>query len=328
MKPFPVTRIAHIQTTHDCPAWLVDNLWTDQAVGFIGGTPKSCKTWLALELAVAVASGLPCLGRFPVRQQGHVLMYAAEDSAETIKHRAAGIAKIRGIDDFERLALGLITEPCLRLDHTEHQQRLAATLDRLKPRLLVLDPLVRLHHSDENSAGDIAFLRDGLRQLQRRHAVAIILVHHVRKAATDQPGQALRGSGDLHAWSDSNLYLLRQKGRLVLHAEHRALPSPAPVTVELQTAPQPHLQLLGDVLNEEDSLPSRDLAPRILAVLAKQPLPRTALRQRLGVRNERLGETLAALEAAGQLVRHDGLLAVPVPGPLRRPGNGTGNAGQ
>jgi len=328
VQPFPVTRIAHIQTTHDSPAWLVDNLWAEQAVGFIGGTPNSGKTWLALELAVAVASGLPCLGRFPVRQRGHVLMYAAEDSAETIKHRTAGIAKARGVDDFERLAIGLITEPCLRLDHTEHQQRLAATLERLKPKLLVLDPLVRLHHSDENSAGDIAFLLDGLRQLQRRHAVAVVLVHHVRKATADQPGQALRGSGDLHAWSDSNLYLLRQKGRLALHAEHRALPSPAPVAVELQTDPQPHLHLLGDVAAEEEPLPSRDLAPRVLALLTKQPLPRATLRERLGVRNERLGETLATLEAAGHVIRHDGLLAVPVPGALWKSGNGTGGVGQ
>lgn len=323
MEPFPITRIAHVQTAHASPAWLVDNLWADQAVGFIGGMPKSGKTWLALELAVAVASGLPCLGRFAVRQKGPVLMYAAEDSAETIKHRTAGIAKARGVEDFERLALGLITEHALRLDHTEHQQRLAATLEQVRPKLLVLDPLVRLHHSDENSAGDIAYLLDGLRQLQRRHAVAIVLVHHVRKAAADQPGQSLRGSGDLHAWSDSNLYLLRQKGRLVLHAEHRAMPGPAPVAVELQTAPQPHLQLLGDAGADEEHQSTQDLAPRVLAALAKQPLPRATLRERLGVRNERLGETLAALEAAGQLIRHNGLLAVPVPAALRKAGNGT-----
>jgi len=312
LQPFPVTRIAHVQTTHETPAWLVDSLWADQAVGFIGGTPKSGKTWLALELAVAVASGRPCLGQYPVRRRGHVLLYAAEDSAEAIKHRTAGIAAARGVENFDQLAVGLITEHSLRLDHTEHQQRLAATLERLRPRLLVLDPLVRLHHADENSAGDISFLLDGLRQMQRRFSVAIVLVHHVRKAAADQPGQSLRGSGDLHAWSDSNLYLLRHKGHLALHAEHRSLPSPAPVAVELQTVPQPHLHVLGASGADEAPL-QPDLAARILAALAPRPLSRTALRERLRVRNERLGEALAELEAAGRVCRGDGLFGIPVP---------------
>ncbi|MBM4319266.1 MAG: hypothetical protein FJ125_04720, partial [Deltaproteobacteria bacterium] len=122
-QPFPVTRIAHIETAADSPAWLVESLWAEQAVGFIGGTPKSGKTWLALELAVAVASGRPCLGHYPVRQRGHVLVYAAEDTAGAIKQRTAGIATARGVDCFEQLAVGLITEHSLRLDHTEHQQR-------------------------------------------------------------------------------------------------------------------------------------------------------------------------------------------------------------
>lgn len=314
MEPFPVTRIAHIRTTHACPAWLVDTLWADQAVGFIGGTPKSGKTWLALELALAVASGQPCLGRYPVRQRGHVLLYAAEDTAEAIKHRVCALAHARGIADIERLAIGLITEHNLRLDSTEHQQRLAATIEQLRPRMLVLDPLVRLHRSDENSAADIGFLLDYLRQLQRRYALAVVLVHHVRKSAADQPGQALRGSGDLHAWSDSNLYLLRRKGRLQLQAEHRTLPSPPPVAIELQVEPQPHLAVLGEA-SEDDQPPQHPLADRILAALAPRPMTRAALREHLGVRNERLVEALAALEAAGRLRRHDGLLAVPVPTP-------------
>lgn len=314
MEPFPVTRIAHIQTTHTGPTWLIDGLWGDQAVGFIGGPPKSAKTWLSLELAVAVASGQPCLGRYAVRARGHVLLYAAEDSAQEIKYRVSAVAQIRGIEHLERLAVGLITEHDLRLDNLEHQERLAATIEKVRPRLLVLDPLVRLHRSDENSASEVSILLDYLRQLQRRYALAVILVHHVRKSPADQPGQALRGSGDLHAWSDSSLYLLRRKDRLELHAEHRCFPSPPPLSIALETEPHPHLRIVGDA-NDEEPETSDALADRVLAALATTPLTRPVLRQRLGVRNERLGDTLATLEAAGRLIRRDGLLAVPVPNP-------------
>ena len=60
------TRLAHQLTP--CPEerrWLIEGLWADQAVGIVGGEPKCCKSFLALDIAVAVASGVPCLRRFP-----------------------------------------------------------------------------------------------------------------------------------------------------------------------------------------------------------------------------------------------------------------------
>lgn len=312
LPPFPVTRIAHVQV-EATPSWLVVDLWGDQAVGFIGGTPKTGKTWLALELAVAVASGQPCLGRYPVQKRGHVLLYAAEDSAAAIQQRVFAIAKARGITDLDRLAVGLIGAPELRLDHEPHQVRLERTLAQLKPRLLILDPLVRLHRGDENSAADVSLLLGFLRRIQRDHEVAVLLVHHIRKSSTAQPGQALRGSGDLHAWSDSNLYLLRRDGKVELHAEHRSHPSPRPVEVELKNTPATHLSLVGDLPSAHDE-PDESMPSRILAALAEQPMTRTTLRQVLGVRNERLGQALADLEARSKIRRCEGLL-VPVPTP-------------
>lgn len=308
IDPFPVVRVAHIDAKNPQPAWLITSLWGEQAVGFIGGTPKSCKTWLALELAVAVASGRPCLGRFAVRDRGHVLLYTAEDGAAHVRRRVAAIARARKVD-LKRLAVGLITEPMLQLDRPSHQCRLAATLAAIKPRLLVLDPLVRLHRGDENSAGDVSELLAFLRGLQREHGVAIAVVHHVRKAASSgQPGQALRGSGDLHAWSDSNLFLLHRNDRLELHAEHRNHPAQAPLAVELATGPE-HL-----VVADIDDRPGNgvgELHARIIEALTTSPMTRTALRDRLRIRNETLGEVLGHLEAQRIVQRVEGRLTVP-----------------
>jgi len=306
VQPFPVVRVGHVTKREAEPAWLVETLWGEQAVGFIGGTPKSCKTWLALELAVAVASGRPCLGRFRVHQRGHVLLVAAEDSAGAIRHRVEGIARARGVD-LQRLAVGLVDAPGLRLDQDVHRVRLEATVAAIRPRLLILDPLVRLHRADENSAADISALLAYLRQLQREHAVAVALVHHVRKSPTGQPGQALRGSGDLHAWADSNLFLLRCKGRLQLHAEHRGHPAPDPVTVELD--PELHLRVTDE--KPRAGPESDSLANRVLWALNAQPRTRTDLRDLLAVRNATLGRVLDQLEAEGRVVRENGRLTVP-----------------
>ena len=76
--------------------WLVTGLWSEQAVGIIGGEPKCCKSFLALDLAVAVAAGVPCLRRFAVPRAGRVLLYAAEDALHIVRRRLDGICAAAG----------------------------------------------------------------------------------------------------------------------------------------------------------------------------------------------------------------------------------------
>ena len=75
----------------------------------------------------------------------------------------------------------------------------------------------------------LAFLRD----LQRRFATAVVLVHHARKSAATRPGQALRGSSELHAWGDTNLYLRRRKRQILMTVEHRAAAGLNDIELEL-----------------------------------------------------------------------------------------------
>jgi hypothetical protein len=152
--------------------------------------------------------------------------------------------------------------------------------------------------------GDVAELLAYFRSLQRELGLSVVLVHHTRKNAADgvAAGQGLRGSGDIHAFGDSNLYLQRAKDHLILSSEHRAARASAPVYLELvavdvRTA---HLVVIAELSNEMD----RGLHERLLALLAGgQVLTRTSLRESLGVKNERLGEVLESLERAGQ-IRH------------------------
>jgi hypothetical protein len=308
MDTLPITRIANIPPESPAERWLVDQLWAREAVGFIGGQPKSFKTWMALELGVAVASGKPCLGRFEVHQRGTVLLYAAEDSPAAIRERVAGIARARGVD-LDHLGIGLIAEPMLRLDDPSCRARIDATLSKVRARLLILDPLVRLHTSDEDSSSEVSSLHGFLRAMQRKHHVAIAVVHHVRKTAGGSPGQALRGSGDLFAWLDSALYLVRIKGKLVLAPQHRNRPSADPMTIELRTEPT-HLAILGD--DPDSDAPMRVVEERLLNALSERgPLARVHLRAALRVRNETLGRTLTRLEAEGRIAQQGQRWVIP-----------------
>jgi len=284
--------------------WLVTGLWAEQAVGIVGGEPKCCKSFLALELAVAVASGAPCLRHFAVPQPGRVLLYAAEDALHVVRHRLEGICTAAGCR-LGDLDVQVITAPTLRLDSPADCAALERTVAELQPRLLILDPFVRLHRIDENASGEVAPLLAYLRELQRRHALAVLLVHHARKSAAGmRAGQALRGSSEFHAWGDSNLYLRRSADALSLTIEHRAAPSPPSITLELQARGEALALYLAQPPSPAPPAPS-SVDERITAALqdAARPLPINELRSRCRVRNATLYERLAALTSSGQLLR-------------------------
>jgi len=211
MNQLPVQRASELSIdSASLTQWLVQGLWSDQAVGILGGEPKCCKSFLALDLAVSVASGTPCLRRFAVQRAGPVLLFPAEDSLAVVRQRLDGICSAAGVD-FQSLPVEVITAPTLRLDAPKDRERLSNTIQARQPHLLILDPLIRLHRLDENDASQIAGLLSYLRQLQRTFHVAVLVVHHARKdASATRPGQALRGSSELHGWGDSNLYMRRR----------------------------------------------------------------------------------------------------------------------
>jgi RecA-family ATPase len=312
----PVVRAARLNDAIETRQWLVTSLWARAAVGILGGAPKCCKSWLALELAVAIATKTPCLDRFDVEDPGSVMLYMAEDSAPVIKARLQGLCSHRGVS-FDSAPIDVITAPSVRIDRERDQDRLTRTVRRGAPRLLVLDPFVRLHRVDENDAGQVSAVLGYLRALQRDLDVAVLVVHHARKngGAGGQAGQSLRGSGDLHAWGDSNLYLRRQQGALSLTIEHRASAAPEPLALRLVSSAggDAHLELVDSSVDRARG--AVGLEQTILATLAAagEPLGRTALRDKTRVRNERLGEALNRLAATGAVVRTGDRWSVPVP---------------
>lgn len=314
-----VVRASDLDDGDTLARWLVDTLWARAAVGVLGGAPKCCKSWLALDLAVSVASGTACLGAFDVDDPGPVLLYMAEDAAPVVKARLTGICRARELD-LASVPIHVITVPVLRLDRGRDQARLRDAVRRHAPRLLVLDPFVRLHRIDENDAGEVSALLGYLRTLQRQHDVAVLVVHHARKngGAGAQAGQSLRGSGDFHAWGDSNLYVRRQKDALVLTIEHRAAAAPDPLRLQLVAGDDVdvHLAVAASDMPTEHDAP-RDLDPLVLDALrrAGRTLSRSQLRAELRVRNERLGDALVRLVATGAVIRAGDRWGVPVPTP-------------
>jgi hypothetical protein len=306
----PVRRAHKLEPRADRHRWLVEQLWADQAVGIVGGHPKSCKSFCALDLAVSVATGAPCLGRFAPAQTGRVLLFAGEDPLELVRERLDGVARAAG-RKLDGLDVFVITAPRLRLDVEDDRTRLSNTVEAIKPKLLVLDPFVRLHSGDENVVAEVAPLLDFLRGLQRRFHCSVLLVHHARKnAGSLRGGQALRGSSELFAWTDSNVSLRRKGDALLLGAEHRSGPGLDELPVELRSDGD-GLALRVVERGPEAAAPaatpaeSNRLTELIVATLRQstQPMTPRQLRDVCRVRMARVYDALTALTTAGAVVR-------------------------
>jgi hypothetical protein len=302
--PFPVRRVHEVVARSTEQRWLVDQLFARSSVGLLGGPPKAFKTWVAAELALAVATGTPAFGRFAAPDPGTVLFFGAEDPLPDLRTRFDGIARARGLD-LTTVPLLLLDVAQLRLDDAGHLDRLHRTVALHAPRLLVLDPFVRLVAGlDENSARDVSAVLGALRTLQREHDVTVLLVHHMRKSPAAHPAQQLRGSGDFSAWLDSGLYLTRHGDDRVLVVEHRSAPAPSPFRLRLVSGDTPHLEI-QDAHGADTAADLDPLHARIVDRLrtASRPQPTQALREALRVRKADLLAALRALEARGVVAK-------------------------
>ena len=236
------------------PQWLVRDVLTAGAVGFIAGQPKSWKSWVGLDLALSVASGQPFLGYFPVEDPGPVLYIQEEDSGPMVKRRLSkvwpgklgdrlklsadgGVEWVPGqeIEDLPPIAgyIGntfIISDPGWQvwLDET-----LEAGWNGERYRLIVMDPLMMMAGDVEENRAQAMTEKvfRPLKQLSRKHGVAVQVVHHMRKgdpkAGPQRGGQLLLGSVANHAWAEDSMYFrLGRGGAIVCEQESKQAPVP------------------------------------------------------------------------------------------------------
>lgn len=307
MNQLETCKVYQISENPEGLAWMIEGLWIDNGVGIIGGEPKSFKTFAALSLAVAVSSGKPCFGHYAVHRSGPVLLYAAEDSLSMVRERIQGIAK-KMDTDFSKLDINVITTKKLRIDSEIDRKKMEVTIGEIQPVLLILDPFVRLHGIDENSSGEVAKILSWLRDLQRQNNLNVAMVHHARKrAGNERPGQSLRGSSELHAWGDSNLYLRRVvkiEDCVELTIEHRAAPSASDIHLRLDLEnSSPSLVLeAGEIPKELGKSPPEE---RIVKILANHGASMNGeeLKSNCKMRSSKFWEILNDLIATGKIER-------------------------
>lgn len=205
-----------VQALHDYadnvrdPAWLIPNMIPSTGTGMIYGESGSFKSFIALDMALSLAFGVPGQwGAPPVKND--VLFMAGEGPVATGKKRWPAWMEWQGIE-FRNDHRFFIKDRVPFFTDTQAWEHVKEdlTLLKAKPALIVIDTMTRLLTGmDENSAKDASMITNFMEQLARYYECFVLAIHHTGK---DQ-NKGARGSSAFYANMDAVISTkLRQGG--------------------------------------------------------------------------------------------------------------------
>lgn len=203
------------------PGWQVQGFWMKRSHGIVAGEPKSFKSTLVMDMAMSIASGEPFLGKYAIDQQGPVLYIQNENAHWIMKDRFEKMLVNKGLvgkihRSKDRLQVEwppeipfyMINQKNYMINNPEHQAFLEETIARMRPELIVLDPLYLMFDGDIASAQDLFPVLQWLLYIKNEYKCGVLVIHHYNKSGeSKRGGQRMLGSTTLHGWVESAWYL-------------------------------------------------------------------------------------------------------------------------
>lgn len=218
-----------IKLAKNKPKEIIENgILPERALLLISGFAKNGKSLLAYNLSLALASGYS-FACFKITRPYKVLMISAEggrhnnsgrfsDMDSSIVHMRDKVADNLSVSFISRLWLNIENE----------KEELIKTLEQVRPDILVLDPFIRFHNLDENTANQMGEIFSIMRVLIDTFKLSIILVHHHGKGSKEP-----RGSSVIMGEYDSSIRIEKSKNFTTLSFDLRHAESPDPVKLSL-----------------------------------------------------------------------------------------------
>lgn len=276
--------------------WIIPGV-VSEGMYVLAGAPKLGKSWLALGWMLAIGNGSAAMGSIPC-EQGDVLGLMLEDNERRLQRR---IRQMRLIGLPERVTLvtewPTIDDGCL----AEIEAWIAAVEN---PRLIVVDVFARVKGSKGSKETDYDFdyrQAAALQAIASRHGLALVVVHHTRKMAADDPFDEVSGTRGLTGAADGVLVLKKDSGtqQPVLYGRGRDLE-------EFESALQfdgesGTWSVIGAAWQVADTTERR----QIQQVLGRSadPMSPTEIGERLGKSRANVAKMLAKMLDEGQVER-------------------------
>lgn len=191
------------------PRFLSPGLLPEGGRFIIGGRSKVGKSYLALELATALARGVPFLNIFPMKPVTMLMVQAEMPKGAFFHVRLKPIIDLcKSNGALDRFFLEQTTD--LRLENTTDVTRMIDMVVSCQASVLLVDPLYVLHTGSFNDAGSVKVSLDALNYIGEKTGVCLGLVAHFRKSFITSSGKKVEqdfedilGSNLFTGWPDT-----------------------------------------------------------------------------------------------------------------------------
>lgn len=181
-----------------------------EGLSLLVGPPKVGKSWLTLDLALASSSGGRALGKIVVGPVRPVLYLALEDGDRRMQSRCRELLKGDPIPEelnyFTRIEAGTVLDTVRAwletISNFADPLVILDTLGKVMPRTL---PGETDYQRDYRVAGSLKRLCDD------RPGMSLVVVHHDRKAASDDFVHSVSGTNGIAGAADSIILLSRPR---------------------------------------------------------------------------------------------------------------------
>ena len=290
------------------PDYLVAGLLRRGSLCLIGGYGSSWKTWLALALLLAVASGRPWLGRFATKA-GRATFLDWESGSYEMRRRIQALAAGMGIEPVGNIDFATMPDIYMGTPNFEAAVRRLARLRAL----IIIDSLRAASPGAEENDSSMRAGLDQLRRIGEETGCCFVVLVHGKKSGGSSAGdarEALRGSSAIFDAADSVLVASRSEdGPVKVQAtknRHGALVPP--FEVHLEDMPDGGVRLTAEAAEPADKNSERleAAAAKVIESIRKKPgCSKNHIRQDCkGGRNQVTDAALARLCREGKVVNH------------------------
>ena len=200
------------------PRWAIPGI-LPEGLNLLAGKPKKGKSIFALNIGLSIALGGLALGKIPV-EQGAVIYLALEDTERRLQGR---LKQMMSYSDQAPAALHLFTKwPRMDAGGLELLEAKISEIPNI--RLIIIDTLQKFRNPTKGNAN--LYVEDyetvtKIKDVADRMGVCILLIHHLRKAESNDIFDTLSGSLGLTGGTDGNLVMESTKGNTTLHITGR-----------------------------------------------------------------------------------------------------------
>lgn len=301
-------------------SWMVEDWLPDKSITFLISPPESYKTWILLDLAVSVSSGVPFLGRYRVNDKGPTLIIQQEDShtgltdrlALIVEQKLGATANVDGdtwqVPCMPDLPIYVHPSRMLRFDNKKVLEELEQQIAAIRPKVIMIDPLYSTTAAVDNYMADLANQMMVLKTWRDKYGCSFVLAHHSKKNL--DPDSTARedswGSQFLNAFLEAG-WQVRRNPRLApnevvvrRHSKVMGNQSPISLTFDISTKYPMKYQVTAHQYEAPASSENRQPAQaNLLDLMQDGPASQSDLCSKTGKNRSTISRQIRQLEAAG-----------------------------